>query len=181
MKNILQIYLTLILNVLVALPKRKIIVEEQKFPSPNVINIFFSSVQCRRGSRMNSVQVWILGFTLKPKCNFCWSKMDLLHINKLNQNCFFSDICFEPVIVITEWKYFVHFFNVKKVSECTLIKLILLSHILNFACPNNLTAYLLCTYSTFLVLWKNHLNTKFIWDFSNFCCKNPPLMCKYIN
>ena len=60
-------YPATILKAVLALPKRKIIVEEQKFPSPNVINIFFSSVQCRRGSRMNSVQGLNPGFHIKAK------------------------------------------------------------------------------------------------------------------
>ena len=60
-------YLATILKAVLALPKRKIIVEEQKFPSPNVINIFFSSVQCRRGSSLNSVQGLNPGFHIKAK------------------------------------------------------------------------------------------------------------------
>ena len=66
-----------ILKVIIALPKRKIIVEEQKFPSPNVINIFFL-VLFNAGGALEWIQIeiWILGFTFKPNCNFCYSKID---------------------------------------------------------------------------------------------------------
>ena len=80
---------------------------------------------------------------------------DPLHINKLNQNSLFSNICFEQCFacICYHWtKMFGSTCLCKKVSGCTLIKLTLLSHIFNFA------VYLLPTILVhILVLWKNHL------------------------